>query len=176
MLHICHARKYRQNVFVRGNPTERPRCNTVFGDSFAQIRRQVFRKFCQTSAQNRLHNENWNAFFRQTVVKIFSIGVHGIDSFCVFPVNVIHLNHRKIPMPFVVIVNKIVKNFDIAVIRKTKIFYSAFFALFQQKIQNAVFDITLFKLFQTAHADSVKVQIINVFRLKFFQRVFVHRD
>ena len=118
-----------------------------------------------------------------SIVEVFGVGVAGVDLLGVPPIDVVHLNHGKIPVVLVVVVNEVVEGLDIAVVRETEVADSARLALFEEKVEYAVVDVTFVEAFHAVellavhkggHADAVQVQVVDVVGLQFFKRVFVH--
>lgn len=72
----------------------------------------------------------------------------------------------EVPFVFIVPREEIVEHPYIAVIGKTKIADASCLALFQQKVEEAVFHIAVLEFFHaTAHADAVQQQVVQIVHL-----------
>ena len=83
----------------------------------------------------------------------------------------------EVPLVFIVPGEQIIEYPDISVIRKTEIADTSRLALLQQKVEDTVVHVAVFKLLHAAtHPYAVQKQIVYIIHLQLFQRIAVHGD
>ena len=107
---------------------------------FQHIRKNV-RKFRQTTAEQRFHDDCGDVQVGQAFVEIIGVDVVLVDIVCMLPVDVVHLNLHEVPVIFVMIVEEPFDDALVAVERESEVTDAAGFALFLHKVDGSVVDV-----------------------------------
>ena len=150
MLHTGHAAQHGMHARQAAGKTERPRSHAHLRLALLEAGHNGARHVGEPTAQQRFHDDSRNTALFQFAIQIFGICIPRIDLLGVLPVQIIQLDLHEVPLVFIVSGEQIIEYPDISVIRKTEIANTSRLALLQQKVEDTVIHVAVFKLLHAA--------------------------
>ena len=178
MFHEVHATEGREDARIHAEVSERPGRQAAVGVMLFEHGCRMVLKFSQSSAKERLHDNNGDIALGQGIVEVLGVDVFGFYLVGVVPVDIVHLYLCEVPVVLVVEGHHLVELALLAVERPAEVADAAGLAFLEEEVKDTVVDEAFLKVtLAILHAaEGVEQVVVDVVDLQVLERLVVHLD